>query len=94
MAAAIADILMGGAVLLMLVAMWRVLRAGTAAFRAMRAGHAGPWLIWDPLRFHDRASAPPAAQPHLDAFRAHIRRALPFIALSLALGIPAAILAG
>lgn len=92
-AAAIADILMAGAVLLMLVAMWRVLRAGLAALRAMRAGHAGPWLLWDPLRFHQRSRAPAEAQPHLDAFRGHMRRALPFMALSLALAIPAAILA-
>ncbi|WP_372624562.1 hypothetical protein [Falsiroseomonas sp.] len=93
MGAAIADILMAGAVLLMLVAMWRVLRAALAALRAMRAGHAGPWLLWDPFRFHEHARAPPAAQPHLEAFRGHMRRALPFMALAVALAIPAAILA-
>lgn len=93
MAAAIADILMAGAVLAALVAMWRLLRAMRAAIRAIRAGHAGSWLLFDPFRFHDQARAPPEARAHVAAVRAQFRRVIPLMALAFALGLPAAILA-
>jgi hypothetical protein len=94
MRAVVGELLMVCAVAAMLPALWRVLRAMLAGGLAMRAGHAGRWMLWDPLRLHDIARAPPAAQPHLHAMRFHLRRALPFMALSLALAVPAAILAG
>lgn len=90
---AIADLLMAGAVALMLVAMWHLLRAMLAAFRAMRAGHRGSWLLWDPQRFHDVSRAPPEARPHVLAVAARLRRLWPWALAAMALAIPAAILA-
>jgi hypothetical protein len=90
---AIADLMMAGAVALMLVAMWHLLRAMIAAFRAIRAGHRGTWLLWDSARFHDVARAPPEARPHVVAVSASFRRLWPWALAALALGVPAAILA-
>lgn len=94
MRAVIGELMMVGAVLAMLPAMWRLLRAMLAGAQAMRAGHGGRWMLWDPFRFHDIARAPEAARPHLLAMRTHMRRALPFVGLGLLLAVPAAILAG
>jgi len=90
---AIADLLMAGAVALMLVAMWHLLHAMVAGFRAVRAGHGGAWLLWDAQRFHDASRAPPAAQPHVRAVTARFRRLWPWMLAAMALAIPAAILA-
>ena len=90
---ALADLLMAGAVLLMLVAMWHLARAMLAAFRAMQAGHAGRWLLWDSARFHDASRAPPQARPHVLAVADSFRRLWPWALGALALAIPAAILA-
>ncbi|MGK7866278.1 hypothetical protein [Falsiroseomonas sp. E2-1-a20] len=89
----VADLLMGGAVLLMAVAMAHLLRAMLATVRAMRAGHAGAWLLTDSLRFHDEARAPAAARPHVRAVRASFRRLWPWALAAMALAVPAAILA-
>jgi hypothetical protein len=93
MAGAIADLMMAAAVVIALVAMWRLLRAMAAALRIVRAGHAGPWLLYDPFRFHDATRAPPAAREDLARVRAAYRRILPLMALAFALALPAAILA-
>ncbi|NKE44955.1 hypothetical protein HB662_09205 [Roseomonas frigidaquae] len=90
---AIADLLMAGAVALMLVAMWHLLQAMAATFRAMRAGHGGAWLLWDAPRFHDADRAPPAARPHVRAVMARFHRLWPWALAAMALAIPAAILA-
>lgn len=89
----IADLLMVGAVALMLVAMWHLSRAMIAALRAIRAGHRGSWLLWDSARFHDVARAPPAARPHVLAVSAAFRRLWPWALAALVLAVPAAILA-
>lgn len=91
---ALAELLMAGAVALMLVALWHMARAMLAAARALRAGHRGAWLLWDSARFHDTSRAPPAAVPHVLAVRAAFRRLWPWALAAFALGLPAAILAG
>lgn len=90
---AIADLLMGGAVTLMLVAMWHLLHAMASTFQAMRAGHGGAWLLWDAQRFHDADRAPTAAQPHVRAVMARFKQLWPWALAAMALAIPAAILA-
>lgn len=92
--AAIADLLMAGAVGVALVAMWHLLAAARAGVAAIRAGHGGRWLLWDSLRFLDPSRAPPAARPHLAAYRARQMRAMLWGGLAFLLALPAAILAG
>ncbi len=93
MAPLLADLLMGAAIIVALLAMWRLLGAMRAAFRAIRAGHAGAWLLTDPFRFHDPARTLPEARPHVEVVQRQFRRVLPLMALAFALALPAAILA-
>jgi hypothetical protein len=94
MGAVLGELMMVAAVIAMLPAMWRLLRAMISAVQAMRAGHVGRWMLWDSLRFHDVARAPAAAQPHLRAMHVHLRRVLLPAGVALLLAVPAAILAG
>lgn len=94
MGAVVGEAMMIVAVGVMLPAMWHLLRAMIAAVRAMRAGHAGRWMLWDQWRFHDVARAPEAARPHLRGMHGHLRRVVVFAGVALLIGIPAAILAG